>query len=291
MSPRKVALLIFLLSTVVFGLAVWKMTWRIVDFNRKANFVRFHAEPIIARDFRLEGWPRGTLTDHSEMIDGVERNFLELDFGGKKTLIPAKTPPAKDVPNLSVYDEWVKVLGFNEVERDPNDPNGNSRDVPGSARLWIVTRNTPPGYDEETWGSVRRAEWMFTFYELGKDGSVTVVHRRWPRRYNGENHLQERAAAYVARTPGSQTAASGADVDEDARLAELAKITPLKERSAEYYAALFVIPKISMPQYKFEDTALQFRVLGWTVPAAGFAVLGMLYGLAFAIAPKRITAA
>lgn len=290
MSPRKVALLIFLVSTAVFGLAVWKMMWRIVEFNRKANFVRFHAEPIIARDFRLEGWPRGTLTDHTETIDGVERNFLELDFGGKKTLIPAKDPPAKDVPNLSVYDEWVKVLGFNEVERDPNDPEGKSRDVPGSARLWIVTRNTPPGYDEETWGSVRRAEWLFTFYELGKDGSVTIEHRRWPRGYRGEKYLQERAAAFAAR-PANQGTAPSQALDEDARLAALAKIPALKERSTEYYAALFVIPKINMPQYKFEDTALQFHVLGWTVPAAGFAVLGMLYGLAFAIAPKRVTAA
>jgi hypothetical protein len=148
--------------------------------------------------------------------------------------------------------------------------------VPGSQRLWIVTRNTPMGYDPDKWGSVRRAEWVFRFYELGRDGTVEVVERRWPRGYRGEEFLQKRAVL----------AAQGKGEADDARYAELAKIEPLKERSAEYYTAMFVIPKINVPQYKFEDTALQFRVLGWTIPVAGFSVLGMILGCGFGLAPR-----
>ena len=277
MNSRRLAWVVVGLSAAVFSLAVWAMGTRIAEFNRHANFIRFHAEPVISREFRLEGWPQGRLTDRTETVDGIERSFLELDYAGKSTLIPVKTPPAKDVPNLSVYDEWAKVLGFNEMASSSS--GGESQPVSGSTRLWIITRTTPPGYDENTWGSVRRSEWVFTFYELRRDGSVTIDRRRWPRGYKGEKLLQAMAAAHNAKP-----------TEDSARYAELAKIPVLKERSAEYYAAMFVIPKINMPQYKFEDTALRFNVLGWTVPAAGFAVLGMLYGTAFAIAPKRTVA-
>lgn len=276
MTTRRLALLVFLICLGAFALSTWAMSARIAAFNEQAAFVRFHAEPVVARVFRLEGWPEGTLTDRT---DELGRSFLELTYGGKSTWIPVKTPPAKDLPNLSAYDECVKVLAFNQVEAAPD---GSARAVPGTTRLWIVTRNTPTGYDPDAWGSVRKSEWVFTFHELLPDGTLTIEQRRWPRGYMGERTLQSMAAEAARSGPSAPV--------EQRRAAELAKIEPLKERSPEYFAAMHVIPKINVPQYKFEDTALQFSVLGWTIPVSGFSMLGALLSLGFAFAPPRPTA-
>ena len=54
-----------------------------------------------------------------------------------------------------------------------------------------------------------------------------------------------------------------------------------------YDFAMFVIPKLSVPDYKFNDTAFRLEVLSWTLPCSMCAVLAFLGGLVFAIAPKR----
>lgn len=275
MRARLLALLIFLLCLGGFALSTWAMSARIADFNKHAGFVRFHAEPVVSREFRLDGWPEGALKDK---VDELGRSFLELTYAGKQTLIPVKTPPARDLPNLAGYDEWVKVLAFNEVAAGPD---GKSVAVPGTTRLWVVTRNTPSGYDPNAWGSVRKSEWVFNFHELMQDGTVRIEQRRWPRGYRGEKTLQSFAAEAQ-----KAVAEKIAPTVEQARAAELAAIQPLKERSPEYFAALHVIPKINVPQYKFEDTALQFSVLGWTIPVAGFSMLGAILSLGFALAPR-----
>ncbi len=277
MSARRLALLVFLACLGGFALSTWAMSARISEFNKHAGFVRFHAEPVVSRAFRLEGWPEGTLTDK---LDELGRSFLELSYAGTTTLIPVKAPPARDLPNLAAYDEWVKVLAFNEVAAGPD---GKSAAVPGTTRLWIVTRNTPSGYDPNAWGSVRKSEWVFNFHELKQDGTVLLEQRRWPRGYRGEKTLQSFAAEAQKAVSEKQ-----APTVEQARAAELARILPLKERSPEYFAALHVIPKINVPQYKFEDTALQFSVLGWTIPVAGFSMLGAILSLGFAVAPRVV---
>lgn len=290
-TPRWVWWLVFLGGLAAFGVATGFMAGRIVEFNKKAQFVRFHAEPMYSRKFRLEGWPEGTLTDKLETVEGIERAFLELDYAGQKTLIPVKKPPAQDIPALTGYDEWVKVLAFNQVEPAPN---GESRAVPGSTRLWIITRTTPPGYDPDQWGSVMRTDWLFTFYELmprpvkvgDQERSVVVERRRWPKGSMEENRLQQTAVdARNAIAKGEKPTL------EQARALELALIEPLAERSPEYFAAMHVVPKLNVPKYKFSDTAFSFRTLGWTAPVAGLSALAMFYGLAFAVAPRRVAGA
>src|SRR6185295_8519145 len=93
---------------------------------------------------------------------------IRLDYAGRTIHIPVKTP-AGDLPNLTAYDEWLSALAVYEMTRDER---GEQRRKAGTERLVIVVRRTPEGYDPETWGEVRRDEWLFDFYDLKRDGSV-----------------------------------------------------------------------------------------------------------------------
>src|SRR5690606_11768432 len=64
----------------------------------------------------------------------------------------------------------------------------------------------------------------------------------------------------------------------------LATIPPLEERSWQYQAALHVIPKLNVPKYRFKDTAM--KAMGWTLPVAGFAGLGVMIGIGLVMRPR-----
>lgn len=262
---RKVALVVMISSAVVFVAAIFPMTTRIRDFNAGAKFLNVHFEPIVSRRIAVEGFPEGTLAD-------VEKG-VELTYGGKTVLVAVKPPPAKGLPNLAGYDEWMKVLACFQVDRDGE--NQQVRRV-GSERLLIVVRRTPDGLDPEAWGQVRRIDWVFDYYDLGKDGSVRQTTKRWPRKYRSENRLQAEAKGLKEDLTEEQLAASKA----------LAAIDPIAERTIEYAAAMHVIPKLNVPEQKFTDTAFSPAVLGWTLPASMFGVLGLVGGAVFTFAPR-----
>jgi hypothetical protein len=264
---RRVAILLTLVFAGVFVLSLALMARRIGHFNEHKHFLRLHVEPTVSRLFQKGQFPLVSIIDYT---DPEGNFFLRLDYGGKTTLIPAKRPPAKDLPNLAGFDEWCKVLAMNEVELGPD---GGSIAKPGTERLIIVNRRTPDGFDPDTWGSVRRAEWVFDFYDLKLDGTIDYSVRRWPRSYRGEETLKKLATA----TP------------PDDRAAALFKVQPLQERTVEYFAALHVIPRLNVPRYKFTDTAFSPGVLGWTLPASMSSVLFGTVAFGFAVFSRRKT--
>lgn len=255
-----------IVGTLVFGAcfvgAMRPMVARIDAFNHEAGLARFHAEVLNARRIKIGVFPEFTLTDvPGEGPRAAFESFLRLDYAGRQTLIPVKKPPAFDVPNLGMYEEWVKVLAVNRVE--PGPQTGASTAVPGTEQLLIVARRTPDGFDPESWGSVRRDDWVFDFYRLTPDGEVQVFQRRWPRGRRAEARLAEEAGN------------------------PLRQIEPLRERTIEYFAAMHVIPKLNVPKHKFDDTALSPAVLGWTLPVSMLGLLGFTASLVFAVAPRR----
>ncbi len=279
---RRYAWCITIGAGVLFCAAIVPMAHRIADYNAHANIPTFHAEPIAGRTLRVDGFPVATLTDvepAKETGKDKSEGAIRLEYGGKETLIPVKRPPALDLPTLAGYDEWLKPLAIYPVVRD--DKGLQSR-IPGSERFVIVVRRTPEGYNPETWGKVRRDEWLFDFYDLQRDGAVTHTIRRWPRKSSyGDPEVR------LAR----EAAGTGVDAERAAAAKYLMQFEPLKERTAEYYMAMFVIPKLSVPEYKFTDTAFSPKVLGWTLPGAMLAALAFTGGLVFVIAPHRRIAA
>lgn len=249
---------------------------RIGEFNRSAHFRRLHAEIRQERDFQLKGFPRVRLTDAFD-APSAETTGLRLEFADTTRIIPVRKPPVLNLPTLAGYEEWAKVLAINEVEINPD---GRSAGKLGSERLLIVVRRTPEGVNPETWGTVRRDDWLFDVYELRPDATIATTRWRWPRDGTGykslaETNLQERASKST-----------------DAALKAFAALPPLTPRSVEMFASMHVIPKLSVPSYKFDDTALSPRVLGWTLPTSALSGLVLSVSVFFAFAPgrRRVTA-
>jgi hypothetical protein len=282
-SGRALAWIITLGSLAAFGAAIVPMIARIRAFNAEAALVRYHAEPIVSRDIRLGRFPALKLTDD---VTESGQAALRLEYGDTRRLIPVKKPPARDLPNLALYDEWAKVLAINEVTLDDQQ---RSVARPGTERLLLVVRRTPEGFDPDSWGEVRRIEWVFDFYELRPDGSIEQTQRRWPRKPRSEKRLFREAAMDLAAPPSDLK--SPQEIEDwraaIARSKMLATIPVLKDRTLEHYAALFVMPKLSVPEHKFNDTALSPEVLGWTLPVSMVSVLTFAGGLVFALAPRR----
>ncbi len=273
MEPsRRIAWLITLGGAALFACSIVPMAHRIADYNAHANIPAFHAEPIVSRTLRVEGFPDATLTD---VPATGPMGSIRLDIGEKSTMIPVRRPAAMNMPNLAGYDEWLKALAVYPVVRDEHHDQGR---ISGSEHLVIVVRRTPEGFDPETWGQVRRDEWLFDFYDIKRDGEVEHFTRRWPRTSNyGDPEARLRREA----------AGEGVEPARAATAKYLLQYEPLKDRSFEHFVAMFVIPKLSVPDYKFNDTAFRLEVLSWTLPCSMCAVLAFLGGLVFAIAPKR----
>lgn len=251
-------------SAAAFALSIVPMARRIAAFNQAAHFARLHIEPQTSRHFKFAGYPEVSLTD-ATTPEG--RSALKLEYAGATRLIEVKTPPARDLPDLGGYEEWFKVLAVNNVK---TDASGRSVPEAGTEHLFLVARRTPEGFVPESWGSVRRVEWVFDFFELKPDGSIDAKVYRWPRSERSEQGLTTRNQSD----------------HPDPREVELQKLPRLDERSPEYQLAMHVIPKLNVPEHKFNDTALSPRVLGWTLPVSMLAFLSLIGGLFFAIAPR-----
>jgi hypothetical protein len=280
-AGKRNAWLLSLLFGALFVLSAWPMAQRISTFNKAQHFRHYHVEPVKMREIHLSGFPVARLDDSA---DETGRFAIKLTYGdpaagnARTIFIPVNKPPVLNVADLGIYDEWLRVLAINEVVRDAG---GDQSVVSNTDRLLIVVRRTPEGFETGSWGSVRRTEWLFDYYDLKPDGAIVTESRRWPMANDQrEQAFQERAAA---------AAKGDAANPPDPRLAALAAIPPLQERSIEYLAAMHVIPKLNVPKYKFTDTAFSPRVLGWTLPVCMLAGLGFSFAFFFAVAPSRIS--
>jgi hypothetical protein len=278
---RWIALGVMLIGCAAFVAGLVPMTERVRTFNATHPPLRMHVEPITSREFSYADFPPARITDAK---DAPGRAMVRLEFAGNTTDIPVKAPPAPNLPGLAAYDEWLKVLGIQESSVTKETIGAKK----GTERLFIITRRTPDGYDPDAWGSVRRIEWVFEFYELKRDGTIERSTWRWPRSYRAESRLAREADASQPMPASIVTETQKAEWRADIERAQhLLAIKPLAQRSLEYFLALHVMPKLSVPNYKFNDTAFNLEVLGWTMPVTMCSVLAMAGGLVFLVAPRK----
>jgi hypothetical protein len=252
---RRIGLVILLVSLCVGVFAVVQMLQRVGAYNEQANFGHYRFDVSTSREFKAHGRPVA--------ISDSDDTQLRIAYDGVETVIPVVQPPIAGVPDLGIYGDWVKIIEMHQVVRGPT---GSLMDKEGSGRLLLLTRIPPEGYDPATWGSVRRADWTFDFHEFMPDGTIESTTFRWPRSELGEMSLRKEIQK------GEPTAKI------------LATIPPLEERSWQYQAALHVIPKLNVPKYRFKDTAM--KAMGWTLPVAGFAGLGVMIGIGLVMRPR-----
>jgi hypothetical protein len=259
---NKLGWLLSLIFGVVTVYSVYRMSFKVDEFNKHSGFTHFRFQVMGNREFSAFGKPV-TLTDES---DG-KLSFLRIKFGAVDRRVPVKTPPMMNIPSMGIYDEWAKVLEIHEVGRDEA---GDAIDKQRTGRVVLVVRRTPDGYDPETWGTVFRDSWTFDFYEFKDENGGTLVDSsfRWPRGELGDMTLER-----LVKEGNKQAIA-------------LAALPELAERSWQYQAALHVIPKLNVPKYRFQDDAVS--AMGWTLPTAGFCGLITIIGLCMGFAPRRV---
>lgn len=256
---RLLGLVILLASIALVLVSVLAMFRRVEAYNEQAAFPHYRFDVSTVRSFEVHG-RKVTIEDVVE----DRQAMLRVDYGGAVSLLRVTPPPATGMPDLGIYGDWVKIVEVHEVGRNEA---GSLADRPGTGRLVLLCRLAPEGYDPETWGSVRRADWTFELHEFQEDGTIRTSAFRWPRSAMGEKGL---AREIEAKDPGALA---------------LAELEPLKERTWQYQAALHVIPKLNVPKYRFKDTAM--KAMGWTLPVAGFSGLGLLVGIGLLLAPRR----
>ncbi|MGE3108625.1 MAG: hypothetical protein AB7G11_07735 [Phycisphaerales bacterium] len=260
-TSNKIGWLIAGVCAAVVVVSAARMSARVDEYNRHSGFPHFRFEVMGNREFTAYGRPVRIQDDADENGHAT----LRVTYGDTVAEFPVKTPPARDVPSMGIYDEWAKAIEVHEVGRTEH---GELGDKVGSGRVVLVIRRTKEGLDPETWGSVFRDAWTFDFHEFEPDGTFRTESYRWPRGEMGEMTLKRLVK----------------EGNEEAKA--LVAIPELPERGWQYQTALHVIPKLNVPKYRFKDTAI--KAMGWTLPAAGFGGLGVIIGVCMGFAPARV---
>jgi hypothetical protein len=218
----------------------YSMARRVEAFNQAEPPSMFHFVQSDVRKQRFLG--RDIHLTDTRLPDG--QNGLLVQYGDASISIPAHRLDIAGFESLAVYNEWVAVLAFSPIERGElaadwqQDPR---------TRMLVVSRQAG-GYDDETWGSVRVRDWR----------------GRLPAEHTARLEL-EKAGKPV---PGPEV--------------RLTSIEPIEERTWEWQAALHALPKAHVSRYRFKTDAVHGSAespgMGWTLPAAGTSVLGLVLG-------------
>lgn len=241
----------------------YSMARRVEAFNQAEPPSMFHFVQSDVRKQRFLG--RDIHLTDTRLPDG--QNGLLVQYGDASISIPAHRLDIAGFESLAVYNEWVAVLAFSPIERGElaadwqQDPR---------TRILVVSRQAG-GYDDETWGSVRVRDWTFLFTEFKPDG--TFSQREMQFRDRRGRLPAEHTARLELEKAGKPV--PGPEV-------RLTNIEPIEERTWEWQAALHALPKAHVSRYRFKTDAVHGSAespgMGWTLPAAGTSVLGLVLG-------------
>ena len=256
-SSIKLGLALALVSGLLGALGAWTMATRIQSFNRaEAASARWHFERIDARSTTFAG-RKLTITDTRSDQD---TSAMKIQYGDTIFTLDVKEPPAA-LPDLSAYTEWLSPLFFAPIKDGEISVDWTTGD---GVRLAIVNRTTA-GYDERTWGSVRVKDWIFDVIELKTDGTIDRKRMQYRDRRG--------------RLPASINE-KGETVQTD--------IIPIEERTWQWQAALFAVPRLQISRYRYGSDAVQGTLntpgMGWTLPVTGLAAMGLFVGVVMVMA-------
>jgi hypothetical protein len=248
----KIGLALVLACGPLAVFSAWQMAERVRMFNLAEAADRFHFEPTSQRNFEFAG--RKVSFEDTRTEAGT--SAVKLTYGDKSVLLEVKDPPAA-LPDLLGYSEWLRPLYFAPIKDGVVAVDWrNSQGV----RLAVVNRTTA-GYDERTWGSVRVKDWIFDVLELKADGTIEQKRMQFRDRRG--------------RLPAAQ-----ADPKTD--------ILAIDERTWQWQAALYAVPRLQVSRYRFGSDAVDGNEgtpgMGWTLPATGFAGMGMFVGIGLLMA-------
>jgi hypothetical protein len=262
MKPKTAGLLILLLALLGTGISGVAMARRAATFNQTLPDL-FHFERQFAREFFFRGKPV-SLQD-SKTPDG--QPALTLRFGDATATLRVHPPSVPNFVDLAVYEEHVTVLSFQPLQA------GQKTADPYSDKDWravVVNRRTPEGWQQETWGNVRVRDWVFEVFELTADGTITKRQMQFP----------DRRGRLPAEVDARREAAAEGRTLPDGPL-DLG-IEKIQERTWEWQACLFSMPRAQVSRYRFRTDAIDGSGsqpgMGWTLPFMGVSILGAVVG-------------
>lgn len=258
LTAIKAGLLFTIASAAALGVSLGFMAQRTADYNEKNPPASWHFEQDIRRSFILpESFGKRNITiADTKLPDG--QTALKLTFGERELVITSRPPLVPDQPDLKVYEEWLAVLTFSKIEKGKFTFDARTGE---GVRCIIVNRRAADGLSPDTWGSVMAKDWTFDFIELKPDGTIDRRLMQFQARKYGTNTL------YLPALKADPTST----------------VQPILERTWEWQAALHAVPKAQVSRYRFQTDAIGGNAttpgMGWTLPVAGFAVLGLLAGV------------
>ncbi|MBY0308006.1 MAG: hypothetical protein K2Q09_04615 [Phycisphaerales bacterium] len=271
-------------SSVGAAVATVLMARRVAAFNAglpeqylfkaesSRNFVAF-GHPVTIEDATLAAGDPGAAPAGAA---------VKVTYGQSSVTIPVIAPKVKGYKDLTTYEESLRVLSFAPIRE------GKADIKPFSDENWravIIAREQRPGFDQDTWGEVRVKDWTWSLYELKPDGTITgprtIQYRDRRGRTPAEVYAREELKKEGRPVPPLPTEPPPPWPTVQAYLTD---VEPIDERSWEWQAALFTLPKMQVSRYRYRSDAVE--AMGWSLTLAGFSVLGVVVGCGLVMAGR-----
>ncbi|MEM1424778.1 MAG: hypothetical protein AAGH64_12350 [Planctomycetota bacterium] len=259
-TQTKLGLLIALAGLLGIGASIPWLVYSLRDRNIQtmrliAQFEApaFEIDDVPFRVERVPPLPEGAV----EPENGDPEAALRVHWRGAThdfTLGPNIQPYE---PGLKKYGLWFGVLLISDGAATEEEFERMWSTGGGPEPYFVVAARYPAeGYDPETWGKVRRKEWVYEFAKLNFEGDTPIETARKP---------YEQVDALLL--PGKYT---------DERFIPTAEE---RERDLwQYYAATYVTPPSQFRgRNKVIDPLMQEMGLAW--PAAGLSILAVVFGI------------
>lgn len=259
---RKVAWTVAAVSFVAMLASIVDLAIHVHHYHQQFPPSRHYFESLNTREFTFAGHP-ATITDE---LDQDGRGEVIVQYGEDQLRLRVTIPNPYPQPELQTHENWLRLLLFARAEGIGFDRlREKLRDGEIQERLVLVKRIPPQGWDERTFGQVRRRDWRFGFYEFLPEGGFRKQELKYPESERAYQRRVDRARREGREPPPR-------DPDE------------LKEGTWQFDAALMVMPAGSAPGRTFTRDALVSA--GWSWPVAGFSFITFMIALGFAVAPN-----
>lgn len=255
-----------LASIAALGVSSWGMYTRLADrpdLKHRPHF--WFNSRIDVPSFEFLGVPCEVRVDPDESLADAAGKFpagvapaLVVSWRGQEARFDFGGRYDPRLPGMLRHEEWFKLLPMVASDKGSNaklNEAMNRGEI--KPRLIAAARYPAEGFDEGSWGLVRRREWRYKFAEFLVDGPAEESVRRWDTTYREI----ERVAA-----PGPH--------DKPAEgLTEAERY----DRLWQYDAMIQVTPSTL---FRAKDKVVQegMSAMSWTWPLAGVSVMGIVIG-------------
>ena len=273
---RTLSLAFIAVSLVTTLLGGFLMAKRVGEHNRTNGRVLFAFKTIDTRSFTFASHEVSLVDERDE--HGNE--WLNVRYGDESLHLRAtRKPYPEGLPGMSRHLNWMRLLlfapmaGLDGPALEEAIRTGQVQD-----RLAIIIHNPFMGADPDEFGEVWKRSTSFDFYEFLPDGTFLHERKAYPESDKALSYRRMRARREDKPIPERSTD----DISPDSWQYQAAGIVRGgRDRSA-------LMPGGMSPDLSFSEDAV--GSMGWTLPFTSTSLLVLATSIAFAFAPKRVTA-